>query len=109
MASDRKSLGVPPAPSTGFWLKAAALVFAAVGVAAWIDPAFGLPYLITAIFLLPSLLPFLFSRRVRRWEEALGRPGRAALFAAVFLYVALMNAFLAPIVLAELGYVTAWG
>jgi hypothetical protein len=94
-------------PANWFWFKAAAVVFAIAGVAAWLDPAFGVPYLVTGVFLLPLLLPFLFSPRVRRWEEALGGLGRVAVFAAVFLYIALVKSILAPIVLAELGYFAA--
>ena len=90
--------------ATSFWLKAAAIAFAVASAAAWLDPAFGVPYLVTAIFILPLLLPFLFSQRVRRWEEALGGLGRIAVFAAVFVYIAAVRALLAPIVLAELGY-----
>ena len=90
--------------ATSFWLKAAAVLLAAVGVTTWIAPEIGLPFLVTKILFLPLLLPLLFSRRVLRWQEAAGRWGRVAVLAGLFLYIALMESFLAPIVLAELGY-----
>ncbi len=87
-----------------FWLKAAAALFAACGAVSLLHPPSGVPYLITAILLLPLLLPFIFSVHVRRWGGALGGFGRIVLFAALVLHIALMRSFLAPIVLAELGY-----
>jgi hypothetical protein len=90
--------------ATSFWLKAAAVVLVALGVVTLVAPEIGLPFLVTKILLLPLLLPFLFNARVIRWQESLGRWGRFAVFGAVFLYIALMESFLAPIVLAELGY-----
>lgn len=90
--------------ATSFWLKAAAVLLVALGVLTGIAPEVGLPFLVAKILFLPLLLPFLFSPRVLRWQEALGRRGRVAVLAAVFLYLALMESFLAPIVLAELGY-----
>lgn len=90
--------------ATSFWIRAAAVLFAAVGVTSLVAPEIGLPFLITKILFLPLLLPFLFSARVIRWQESLGRWGRFALFGVIFLYIALMESFLAPIVLAELGY-----
>lgn len=88
-----------------FWLKAAAGLFAVSGAVAWLHPPFGVPYIVTTILLLPLLLPFVFNARVRRWEAALGRFGRLALFAGLLAYIAVMRSFLAPIVLAELGYI----
>lgn len=94
-------------PRDWFWLKAGGLVFAVAGAVAWLNPALGVPYLVTAVLFLPLLLPFLFSARVRRWEEALGGLGRIVLFAALFLYIALIKSVLAPVILAELGHVAA--
>jgi hypothetical protein len=88
-----------------FWLKAAAALFAVSGAVSWLHPPFGVPYLVTTILLLPLLLPFIFSGHVRRWGAALGGFGRLVLFAVLVLHITLMRSFLAPIVLAELGYV----
>jgi hypothetical protein len=88
-----------------FWLKAAVALFAVSGAVAWLHPPFGVPYIVTTILLLPLLLPFIFSVHARRWGAALGGFGRLALFAGVLAYIAVMRSFLAPIVLAELGYV----
>ena len=88
-----------------FWLKAAVALFAVSGAVAWFDPPFGVPYIVATILLLPLLLPFVFSARVRRWESALGGFGQVGLFAALLLYIALVRSFLAPIVLAELGFI----
>lgn len=94
-------------PRDWFWLKAGGLLFAVAGAVAWLNPALGVPYLVTAVLFLPLLLPFLFSARVRRWEDALGGLGRIVLFAALFLYLAAVKSLLAPVILAELGYVAA--
>jgi hypothetical protein len=109
MASDLKGLGIPLEPRNWFWLKTAAIVIVIVLAAAvaWAEPAFGLPYLVTAILLLPVLLPFLLSTRVRHWEEALGGLGHIGVYAALFAYIALVRLLVAPIVVAALGYAAA--
>ena len=88
-----------------FWLKAAVALFAVAGAVSLLHPPSGVPYLVATILLLPLLLPFVFSQRVRRWGAALGGFGRIVLFAALVFHITLMRSFLAPIVLAELGYV----
>jgi hypothetical protein len=107
MDSGLKGLGIPLEPRNWFWLKTTGIVFALAVVAAWLEPAFGLPYLVTAVLLLPVLLPFLLSARVGQWEATLGGLGRVGVYAALFLYIALVRFSLAPLIVAALGYAAA--
>ena len=106
MSNGLRALGIPLVPRNWFWLKLAAIVLVLASVLAWFEPGFGLPYLVTAILLLPVLLPFLFSARVYRWGAALGGLGQVGLFAAMFAYIALVKVVVAPLVVAVFGYAT---
>jgi hypothetical protein len=100
MASNPKGLNIPLVPKNWFWPKVVLVVVVVIGLVAWLEPAFGLAYLVTAIFLLPVLMVFLISSRVRNWEAALGGLGQVGVFALLFIYMALVKTFLTPIVLA---------
>lgn len=106
MNSDLQGLGIPLEPRNWFWLKLTAIVLALAAVLAWLEPGFGFPYLITAVLLLPVLLPFALSARVARWGAALGGLGQVGLYAVLFAYIGVVKVVVAPLVVAAFGYAT---
>lgn len=103
MDLEPRSLGIPFPPRDWFWLRALLVIFAAAGMLAWVYPDFGLPYLVTAIFALPILGPWLLSARLQQWSSSRGWALRFLLLAFVFAYLKFAKSVLVPAVLIKIG------
>lgn len=103
MNLEPRNLGISFPPRDWFWLRAILVIFAVVGLLAWIYPDFGLPYLVTAAFALPVLGPWLLSARLQRWISLRAWSLRLLLLALVFAYLKFVKALLVPAVLIKLG------
>lgn len=106
MNSDLQGLGIPLEPRNWLWLKLTAIVLALAAVLAWLDPGFGLPYFVTAVLLLPVLLPFSLSARVAHWGASLGGLGQVGLCAALIAYIGVVKVVVVPLIVAAFGYAT---
>lgn len=98
-----RNLRIPFPPRDWFWLRALLAVFACAGLLAWAYPDFGIPYLVTAVFALPVLGPWLLSARLQRWSSSRGWGFRLLLLALVFAYLKLAKSVLVPAVLIRIG------
>lgn len=98
-----RSLGIPVPARDWFWLRALAIIFAAVGMLAWVYPDFGLPYLVTAIFALPALGPWVLSARLQQWSASRGWGLRLLLLGLVFAYLKFVKSILVPAVLSNMA------
>jgi hypothetical protein len=103
MNHDPHNLGIPFPPRDWFWLRAVLVVFAVCGLLAWIYPDFGIPYLVTAVFALPILGPWLLSVRFQQWSFSLRWISRLLLLALVFAYLKFAKSVLVPAVLIKIG------
>lgn len=98
-----RSLGIPFPARDWFWLRALAIIFAAVGMLAWVYPEFGLPYLVTAIVALPVLGPWVLSARLQQWSVSRGWALRFLLLGFVFAYLKFVKSVLVPAVLSNMA------
>ncbi|MDB5772557.1 MAG: hypothetical protein JWM42_2931 [Burkholderia sp.] len=103
MNLEPRNLGIPFPPRDWFWLRAVLVIFAVSGLLAWIYPDFGIPYLVTAVFALPILGPWLLSARFQQWSSSLGWGSRLLLLALVFAYLKFAKSVLVPAVLIKIG------
>lgn len=103
MNLEPRNLDIPFPPRDRFWLRAVLVIFAVSGLLAWIYPDFGIPYLVTAVFALPILGPWLLSARLQRWSSSLGWVSRLLLLAIVITYLKFAKSVLVPAVLIKVG------
>lgn len=103
MDVDPLNLGIPFPPRDWFWLHALLAIVTVAGLLAWVYPEFGLPYLITAVFALPVLGPWLLSARLQQWSSSRGWGLRLLLLALVFAYLKFAKTVLVPAVLVTIG------
>jgi hypothetical protein len=103
MDVDPRNLGIPFPPRDWFWLRALLAIFTVAGLLAWIYPELGRPFLITAVFALPVLGPWLLSARLQRWSSSQGWGLRLLLLALVFAYLKFAKSVLVPAVLITIG------
>jgi len=103
MGIEQRNLGIPFPPRDRFWLRALLVIFAAAGLLAWFYPEFGIPFLVTSVFALPILGPWLLNARFRRWSFSQGWGWRFLLLALAIAYVEFAKSVLVPAVLLKIG------
>lgn len=103
MKFEPRNLDIPFPPRDWFWLRALLLIFASAGLLAWAYPDFGVPYLVTAIFAMPILAPWLLSTWLQQWSSSGGWALRILLLALVLAYLKFAKSVLVPVVLLRIG------
>lgn len=107
MELEPRNLGIPLHPRNWFWGKVLGACSGFGLLLTGIEPDFGVPLLVSAVLVLPLLVPFTASWRGRR---GLFRPGSrrlAGLAIALVLYLGWARTALAPAVLVWLEQLLA--
>lgn len=103
MDLEPRNLSILFPPRDWFWLRALLAIFACAGLLAWVYPDFGIPYLVTSVFALPILGPWLLSARLQQWSSSRGWGFRLLLLALAFAYLKFAKSVLVPAVLIKIG------